>query len=584
MTTERAMTFSNRPRSQPPLSRKERRRAKKLESKHQRPRSGGASGPILEDLLRTAMQLARSGTEDGLGKGLRLLIDAANSAPDDPVLHCRLGEACCDLGNLDLAYRFLKQAVSLDQTNARAWTVFATCLWAQKHFEASRIAAESAVRLSPENSSAHLILGKTLFFLDDTVSALKAFDLAVATAGGTVAKGLALLEKGYALQANGDIEGARAAFFDVLEGDPGNVKAIAALVDLRTSFDDPTAVLARLDRSLATGKLDRGAAAAARFAAGRILASQKRFDDAFPHFIAGNRIRAAGNGFDIKSFDARFDRLIATFTPDLVEALADLASPTEQPVFIVGMPRSGTTLTEAILARHPAIAARGERAEFPQMVASLSTDKHKTLTASGEIVAAADSIRFPEDLANMDRDQLRTLRDQYVSALADGLPENTVRFTDKMPLNFIHLGLIGLFFPRARIVHCVRSPMDTCLSCFLQNFADELPYTYDLADLGRFYRQYVRLMAHWKSLFPGRIFDLVYEDLIADQEEKSRALIAHVGVDWSEDCLTFQDSDFHTKTASNWQVRQKIYTTSLEAWRKYERFLQPLKDGLGETA
>jgi hypothetical protein len=293
----------------------------------------------------------------------------------------------------------------------------------------------------------------------------------------------------------------------------------------------------------------------------------RRFDDAFEHFRQANEL--SGAAFDSKRGVAATDRLIDTFSADFLAGRSGFGDPSERPIFIVGMPRSGTTLTEQIVASHPKICGAGE----------LETMFHMVDAVPG--LAGANK-RYPECVRDLTQASARDLARRYLVEL-NRYSRTAVRITDKMPHNFDKLGLISLMFPRARIIHCRRDPIDTCLSCFMHEFHKQHTYNCDLASLGLYYREYERLMAHWRTALPIALFELRYEDLVADQEAVSRALIEFCGLPWDDRCLEFHRADRSVQTPSAWQVRQPIYTKSVERWRKYQRHLGPLIEVLGQN-
>lgn len=533
-----------------------------------------------QTVLAEAERLLATGDPDDYCAGMKRLIELAEANPQDCAVQFAVGRACCAVRDFDLAYRYLKQCVVLAPDEAAAWRNLALCLLGRKQDQAARIAIERAILLQPLDAGSYIAFAQILSFGGDAATALEACSQAVALAGDQETLVRALIEQGRQLQALGDIEAARAAFRRVLDVDPGCCDAIFQLAALRTPFDDPDTVVAALGEVAASGRLDEERRSQAEFAIGDILARETRFDEAFPHYAAGNRIRRARSTYDHAGAAAVHDRLIDAFRPELFREMADLGDPTERPVFIVGMPRSGTTLTEAMLAAHPAVAARGERYDMTRIVEMISIDNKRTIDEDGNVRPLEGLLRYPEELAEMHRDGLRQLRDGYLEALAAGAPDDALRLTDKMPQNFVHLGLIALFFPKAKIVHCVRDAMDTCVSCFTQNFTDEAAYSYDLADLGRYWREYARLMAHWKEVLPNPILELRYEELVADPEAAGRRLVDHLGLDWHAACLDFHRSGYETRTASLYQVRQPIYRSSVGRWRRYERFLAPLQAAL----
>ena len=305
-----------------------------------------------------------------------------------------------------------------------------------------------------------------------------------------------------------------------------------------------------------------------RYAAGKALADQKQHDAAFEQFSLGKS--EAGNSFPIAEHRAAYERIKEAFPKALVEELAEFGSPSEKPVFIVGMPRSGTTLTEQILASHPSVFGAGELTEFHRIAASLGR---------GDF----DRTRFARTIRELDRSTIRRLAKDYLTAI-ERRSGNAQRVVDKMPHNYELLGLISIIFPKARIIHCRRDAMDTCVSCFTQNFSDAHGYNDDLTVLGQYYRAYDDLMRYWGEVLPGRIHLSEYEVLTSDQEAASRRLIDWIGLEWDDRCLSFEKTERLVATPSRWQVRQPIYKTSVEKWRRYEKHLGPLRKALGPLA
>jgi tetratricopeptide (TPR) repeat protein len=298
------------------------------------------------------------------------------------------------------------------------------------------------------------------------------------------------------------------------------------------------------------------------FTLGGLFDRRGEFDEAFRYLKRGNRLAGSSRPYDRKAEERNRDRQISLFTQTFFEDLKGIGSQSERPVFIVGMPRSGTTLVEQIISSHPRAAGGGELPDFT----CLSEELEKM---------AGGNSAFPECVATIDTDQARLLAGQYLETLARISPDAD-RVTDKMPANIDLLGLIAVLFPMARVIHCRRDPRDTCLSIFMQPLKERHSYSWSLDDLGHYYRQYERLTEHWRAVNPLRVLEVGYEDLVDAQEEKTREIIAFCGLDWDDRCLRFSESDHAAKTASFWQVRQKVYRSSLARWRNYEHHLEPL--------
>lgn len=293
------------------------------------------------------------------------------------------------------------------------------------------------------------------------------------------------------------------------------------------------------------------------------------FPMAFKHFDEANR--AVKIEFNMGRFREWVDGVIAAFTPELLKAHAHAGSPSELPVLVVGMPRSGTTLTEQVIASHGQAAGAGELVRVNLLAKVI---KYGSGWPAKEFMAA---------LSGMPPQGIRDVADDYVRLLKFHGPK-AQRVVDKLPHNFTNLGIVALLWPKARIIHCKRNPVDTCWSCFQNPLNDSHAYSRDLTYLGQYYREYARLMDHWKQLMPGQIYELNYEKFTADFEAEARALIDFVGLPWDEACLNFHEAGSTVQTLSRRQVRNPIYKSSVERWRRYEQELQPLISALGDLA
>lgn len=299
------------------------------------------------------------------------------------------------------------------------------------------------------------------------------------------------------------------------------------------------------------------------FALGKAYDDIGEYDKAFAELAEANGISRSLVAYDEAAELAEFDRLEARFNPAFLASRAGAGLASEVPIFIVGFPRSGTTLTEQILASHPAVHGAGELHILPDIIAS-----------GGGI--AKDGT--PES----DMGRLHEFGALYLERLARIAPDSA-RITDKNPGNGPLLGYIHLALPGARIVYVTRDPRDACLSCFMQRFAgNSSSFAYDLGEVGRRYRHYSKIMAHWRRTLPeGSILQICYEDLVANLEPTVRRLLDHCGLPWDERCLNFHEAGRSVRTASATQVRQSLYASSLARWRRYEKHLGPLIAALG---
>jgi tetratricopeptide (TPR) repeat protein len=373
--------------------------------------------------------------------------------------------------------------------------------------------------------------------------------------------GLALLELGRAREANEALERA-------IELAPRRPRYYYNLGQSRRfSSDDPhIAMMTALARERACLAEDEWIDLC--FALGKALADIESPEQSLPLLLEGNALRRRRLVYDEAATLAMLDGAPAAFGGERMRAGLGFGDPSPLPIFVIGMPRSGTTLIEQILASHPAVFAAGETDAFDEALRSL-----------GESGLAA--LHSPAAAAALPAARLRQLGGAYVAAIRAASP-TAERIVNKMPKNFRHAGLIHLALPEARIVHVRRDPFATCLSCFSRQFEDNLPYTYDLGELGRYYRAYQALMAHWRLALPARtLLEVRYEDVGADLEGEARRILAHCGLGWDARCLAFHATQRPVRTASAAQVRQPIDGRSVDRWRGFEPLLAPLRAALG---
>jgi tetratricopeptide (TPR) repeat protein len=299
------------------------------------------------------------------------------------------------------------------------------------------------------------------------------------------------------------------------------------------------------------------------FALGKALEDTGDYGSAFEHLLQGNALKRREIDYDEAAY-RQYLRLIAeVFDSKLLSRFAGVGDPSPAPIFVLGMPRSGSTLVEQILASHPQIHAAGELWSLDRVVHDLSD-------SSGRPVP------YPQSIAALDGEGLRRLGQAYLASLPTP-HDGAQRITDKMPKNFVYIGLIRLILPGARIIHTMRDPVDTCVSCFSRLFISGLNYSYNLGELGRYYRGYHQLMAHWRSVLPaGAMLDVSYENVVENLEQQARRLIDYCGLPWDDRCLSFQETSRPIRTPSNVQVRRPVYRSSVERWRRYAPYLQPL--------
>ena len=420
---------------------------------------------------------------------------------------------------------------------------------------------EAAVALNPAYAEAWRNLGKACFALDRHEHALAAYEkaLAIDPSRPMVHNDIAAVH-----MVLGHPREAYAAFAAAVAREPRNAVIHLNLAVLAPfTADDPRlAALEKLtDIAPSLSENDR---IALSFALGKAHADLGNNERSFRHLLDGNALKRRQLAYDEAAALDSFKRIGAVFTRELMREKSGCGDYSRVPIFIVGMPRSGTTLLEQILASHSRVFGAGEIDDFAKSVTQMP----------------GASEGFPEFMSRLPIGELRHLGRRYIGRVSARAPGVT-RIVDKMLSNFAYIGLICLALPNARIIHACRDPVDTCLSCFSLLFADNPPYAYDLAELGRYYRAYAKLMRHWHSVLPdGVMLDVRYEDVVDDLEGQARRLIAHCGLEWEDRCLAFHETQRPVRTASVTQVRKPIYRDSVGRWRPGRDLLQPLLDAL----
>jgi tetratricopeptide (TPR) repeat protein len=499
--------------------------------------------------------------------------DGYNSAlaidPDHAEANYGLATALQGLERYEDAIPHFERAIAIDSDYAEAHYGLASTLQALNRHAQAVAFLEKALSVDPDYSEAKYGLGIALQALDREEEAVHWYESAVAVTPGFAD---AHNNLGVALEQLGKLDEARLAFERAVTLMPGKPGFYYNLFDSKKiTAEDPylKALQALMEdaRSLPVGEQIY-----LHFALGKALADVGEHQRSFRHFLEGNALKRQQVAHDEGAAWRMFDRIQAVFSDELIRAKAGRGDPSNLPVFILGMPRSGSTLIEQILASHPGVFAAGER-----------LDLRNALNSFG--AASKVDLPFPERFLVATDEELRELGAAYLKGLkaaASRSPGDQQRITDKMPANYRLVGLIHLALPNARIIHTCRDPVDTCLSCFSTLFAADQPFAYDLGELGRYYRAYAQLMEHWRRVLPeGVMLDVHYEELVADFEPQARRIVAHCDLEWDEGCLSFDKAPRAVKTASSAQVRLPIYRSSIGRWRPDADVLKPLLDGLG---
>jgi tetratricopeptide (TPR) repeat protein len=374
---------------------------------------------------------------------------------------------------------------------------------------------------------------------------------------------------GHALKAAGRQADSIAAYRKCIQLAPGLGEAWWSLANLKTfTFTDEEVEAMR--RQLERTDLDEADRLHFEFTLGKALEDAGDHAGSFAHYAEGNRVRRASSRYDASETTSLVRRSKALFTPAFFADRAGCGSPAPDPIFIVGLPRAGSTLLEQILSSHPAVEGTMELPDVISIVRGLAERGDKP-----------DSPKYPGVLAGLAAGEFRALGERYLASTRIQRRSGRPMFIDKMPNNWSHVGLIHLMLPNARIIDARRHPLGCCFSNFKQHFARGQHFTYSLEDIGAYYRDYVELMAHFDAVLPGRIHRVFYERLVEDTETEVRRLLDYCGLPFDGRCLRFHENDRAVRTASSEQVRQPIYRDGIDHWRHFEPWLGPLERALG---
>jgi tetratricopeptide (TPR) repeat protein len=515
----------------------------------------------IPDALALAVQQQRQGNFPAAAELFQLVL---GKVPHSAELHNNLGVVRQQMQRWEEALASYNRALALKPDYANAHYNRGYLLKLLKRPEEALAGYDQAIAVKPDHAEAHNSRGVLLQELRRYEAALASYDRAIASNPHYAE---AHNNRGTALMSLGKMPEAEKMFLKACELKPSFPDPWFNLASIRKHQNAGDAEVQRLRALLDAAGISPDAKEHLYFALGKIYDDCGLYDDAFACFQQANEIRNRLVTYNPAAVAQLTDAIREVFTKDFLAGPFAFGSESRSPIFIVGMPRSGTTLLASILSNHPAVAAAGELSTMDELAARLPelTGQTQPYPQAGRHVDAAVATRLANDYEN------RLRRDVGAA----------VPFViDKNPLNFRHLGLIALLFPQARIIHCTRSPLDTALSNYFQRFPLQLDYAFDLQNIGHFYREYVRLMEHWRQIPNLKITEVSYTDMVLHTEATARRLLEFLGLDWDERCLAPHTNPFPVETASQWQARQPIYQDSLERWRHYEKHLGPLKEML----
>ena len=528
-------------------------------------------GALALDAENTAAHSNLASVLGELGQFEAALEHARRAIAREPALvgayvYAALAEA--GLARHAAALQWLDQAIALAPKSSRVLLARAEALRRLDRFEEGLAASRQAVALTPEDGEAQNMLGLLCHALGRDEEALQAFEKAARLMPHP---GAALTNKAAVLLESGRSAEGAAALAAALAGEPELATAWYARADM-TSYTPGHPDIAAMEQLLASnGSRNRPRSARQRaedrvllhYALGQAYLDVRDAPRAFQHLNEGSRRKRATFSYDV-AIDERWMASVAVAFPSaLFAARRGAGEPSEVPIFILGVPRSGTTLVQQILAALPGVHAAGEPRHLERVVGELGGP-------------------YPDVVAGLTRDRLGALGWRYLALATAAAPAGVRRIIDKMPNNFRYAGFIHLMLPEARIIHCRRNPVDTCLSCYSKLFTTGQEFTYDLRELGRYYQSYAKLMAHWRAVLPSeRFIEIDYESVVGNLETEARRLAAFCGLPWDDACLNFHHGVQVVRTASMNQVRRPLYASSVARWEAFRGELAPLLEALG---
>lgn len=495
------------------------------------------------------------------------LLQVIRARPRYPDAHCNIGCAFLVLEEFGKALTAFNQALALAPDNSAALMGLARVYKEQDKLDEARSATDRALALAPEKAEAHSLSGDVYTKLEQYGLAEAAYRQALAIDDKLLSAHLGM---GQLQMELGQLDESEASFELALKLEPKEIAPHVFMAQVRKiKPDDPS--LARLQAEIGhIEQMPGSKALSLHFALGKAYDDLKEYDQAFPHFAAGCQMKRARIQYNADNHDLACQNIREFFSRETIDRLRGAGDPSDLPIFVLGMPRSGTTLIETIIASHPDVYGAGELRDL--------------LAIANQPIPGKQTEGFPLSMQGITPQDLTRMGGRYAAGLRQR-SATAKHITDKMPANFLAVGMIHLMLPNAKIIHVKRNAADICLSSYTKLFNNSQYHSYDLGEMGRYYVNYAKLMEHWRQVLPENAFlDVQYEELVADKETQTRRLIDYCGLEWNDACLASHKTERSIKTASITQVRQPVYTSSVERWRHYATHLQPLFDALGEYA
>ncbi len=470
-----------------------------------------------------------------------------------------LGSIQMTLERFDLAQQTFRKILKLVPGDMNAYGELIHALVGARQEEEALAVCDEAFRVSPGFTTGYVSMGNALKQLGRLEEAIEAYKKAIELEPGHEA---AHNNMGMTYMDLGDMTGAERCFEKALELAPYLPEPLFNLARMKKSSRENMGIIQRLEKMVAAGRLNLHERVAAHFALGKAYDDCQDYAQAFHHYQRANELKRHTVKFIPEKFVDWTRNFATTFTTEFFQRCRGAGVDSTRPIFIVGMPRSGTTLVEQIVSSHPRVYGADELTFLSEMT---------------EVLSARHGGRdYPQVAAQLNAPLIREMALEYLQRVA-ALDDSADYVTDKMPSNYYHLGLIAVMFPRCHIIHCQRDAMDTCFSNYIQLFGDGHFYSYALEDIAVCYRAYEDLMAHWRQVLPITFHDVRLEDLVENQESVSRGIIDYLGLEWDDACLSFHENRRTVRTASHWQVRQPIFKTARRRWKNYAPYLEKLR-------
>ena len=515
--------------------------------------------PFREDLVR-GLQMQRMGN---LREAEKIYRSVLLQDPDDVDALRLLAGLAMRAKHWGDAEVLLTKALALAPDFFQGWMDLGLAHQEQDQMEEAKKALKRAMTVKPELPNAFTAYGTVCAMSGDHNLALDFFQQAVSKQPSNAG---ALAGLGHVLKTVGRQDEAIQAYRDCAEQNPGHGEAYWSLANLKT-FRFTDAEIQQMRAQIESGELAPEPRANFLFALGKAYEDRGDFDQGFEFYREGNETRRQLENYDpVNTLDSH-DNIVRVFDAEFFESHAGFGDPDDTAIFIVGLPRSGSTLLEQILASHSQVEGTHELPELSRVARSTRA------------VSQGAGI-YPDSVLGLNPDQFSDLGKDYLNRTQRHREMEKPRFTDKLPNNFVHIGFLHSVLPNAKVIDAQRHPLDSCVGSYKQLFARGQPFTYDLYELGEFYLEYRRVMDHWNRVLPGKVLTVQYEHVVQDLEPQVARLLAHCDLDMEPQCLRFYETDRAVKTASSEQVRQPIYSSSVQSWRRFEKYLDPLIDVL----